>query len=208
MTSSTDDTASGARRRGRRGGGQDTREALLRAAREVFPVEGYDRATVRTIARRAGVDPAMVNHWFGGKENLFTASVAIPINPATIVHEFVTGDPDRIGERMVRRFVTVWDEAEGGSFTALVRSITATEEASRMLREFLTTSLFGRLTRELGVDRPQMRAALCGTQMAGLGLMRYVLHLEPLATADRERVVAAIAPTLQRYLTGDIDGVA
>ncbi len=199
-----DDETRPTRRRGRRPSGEDTRAALLAAAREVFTEQGYNGATVRAIATRAGVDPAMVNHWFGGKDGLFTASVSIPINPAELIPQLLDGDPERLAERMVRRFLTVWDNAGGGAFMALLRSITEHDEAVRMLREFITTVLFGRLTRALDMDQPDLRAALCGTQIVGLGMMRYVVQLEPLASADHDTIVSAVAPSLQRYLTGDI----
>lgn len=204
MTGSTEGADTRPRRRGRRPSGEDTRTALLDAALETFTEQGYEGATVRAIARRAGVDPAMVNHWFGGKEGLFAASVQIPVNPAELVPLLLQGDPGELGERIVRRFLSVWDEAGGGQFLALLRSVTNNEIATRMLREFLTKTLFGRLTKELGTDQKELRAALCATQVIGLGMMRYVLELEPLASADREVLVGAIAPTLQRYLTGDV----
>lgn len=192
------------RRRGRRPAGEDTRVALLDAARSAFIDQGYEGATVRAIAAEAGVDPAMVNHWFGGKEGLFTASVSIPINPAHLIPRLLEGDRDRLGERIVRSFLTVWDTAGGGEFAALARSVASQDSAVRMLREFVTTVVFGRITSTLDVDQPELRASLCGTQIVGLGMMRYVVRLEPLSSADHDTVAAAIGPTLQRYLTGDI----
>jgi AcrR family transcriptional regulator len=192
------------KRRGRRRNGADTKAALLTAAREVFTEQGYNGATVRAIAGRAGVDPAMVNHWFGGKDGLFTAAVHIPINPAEVVPQLLTGDPEQLAERMLRRFLTVWDNAEGGQFAALIRSIASNENAVTMLREFIQNVMFTRLIKALDVDQPELRAALCGTQIIGLGMARYVVRLEPLASADHDTVVAAVAPNLQRYLTGDI----
>ena len=177
---------------------------MLTAAREVFIEQGFEGATVRGIAARAGVDPAMVHHWFGNKEGLFTAAVSLPVNPALLVPQLLAGDPEQLGERIVRRFLTVWDEHGGGEFTALVRSIATHHDAVRMLRDFIKTVLFGRLIGELRMDRGELRAALCGSQIVGLGMARYVIELEPLASADHDTVVAAVAPALQRYLTGDI----
>ncbi|MCP2257022.1 transcriptional regulator, TetR family [Streptoalloteichus tenebrarius] len=193
------------RRRGRRPAGEDTRAALLDAARAEFIEQGFDGATVRAIARRAGVDPAMVNHWFGGKEGLFTASVIrLPIRPSEIIQRLLAGPAESVGERMVRTFLTVWDNTGGGQFTALVRSVAGTEMAATALREVFVRKVFARVIAELGMDRGELRATLCGSQIVGLGMARYVLRLEPLASADIETVVAAMAPNLQRYLTGDI----
>ncbi|WP_092599962.1 TetR family transcriptional regulator [Actinopolyspora xinjiangensis] len=191
-------------RRGRRGGGGSTKEELLDAARTAFIENGYEGATVRDIAGRAGVDPAMVRHWFGGKEELFTAAVSLPVDPARMLPRLLDGPTERLAERMLGMFLSVWDEAGGGEFAALVRSLSVRESAVRMLREFLTTALFGRLLRELGSDEPELRAALCGSQLVGLGMMRYVVRVEPLASAEHELVVASIAPNLQRYLTGPL----
>jgi AcrR family transcriptional regulator len=190
------------RRRGRRPAGEDTRATLLDAARVEFTERGFDGATVRAIAQRAGVDPAMVNHWFGGKDGLFVAVMEIPVNPGEIVHRILDGDPEQAAERLLRTFLSVWDANDGGALAALIRSVASHEGAARMMREFVSRVVFGRITAELSPDRTELRAALCGTQVAGLGMIRYVIRLEPLASADHDTVVAAIAPNLQRYLTG------
>jgi AcrR family transcriptional regulator len=193
------------RRRGRRPGGADTRAQLLDAARAEFVERGYEGATVRRIAERAGVDPAMVNHWFGGKDALFTASLAIPVAPAQIQAEVVPGDPEQLGERIVGRFLTVWDATGGGPLAALLQSVAGHEDAARMLREFVRNVLVGPIVGAVAPDRLELRGSLMGSQLVGLGMVRYVLKLEPLASAEHAVVVAAIAPTLQRYLTGALD---
>lgn len=193
------------RRRGRRPGGADTRAQLLDAARVEFAERGYEGATVRVIADRAGVDPAMVNHWFGGKEALFTASLELPINPAEILAAIVPGDPDELGGRIVRKFLEIWDATGGGPLAALMQSVASHDSAARLLREFITSVLVARVVGTVAPDQPQLRAALCGSQLFGMGLLRYVLKLEPLASADHDTVVAAVAPTLQRYLNGTVD---
>ena len=192
------------RRRGRRPGGADTRDALLTAARTEFAERGFDGATVRVIADRAGVDPAMVNHWFGGKEALFTAALDLPIDPSTLVAEVVPGDPDRLGERIVERFLTIWDHTGGGRrLAALVRSVASHDVAARMMRQFVGMFV-RRVVSSVAPDQVELRSALCASQLVGLGMVRYVLELEPLASADHATVVAAIAPTMQRYLTGPL----
>ena len=103
------------RRRGRRPGGTDTRAELLDAARVEFAQRGYEGATVRVIADRAGVDPAMVNHWFGGKEALFSEALQLPVNPAEVMTAILPGDPERLAERIVGQFLTVWDQTGGGA---------------------------------------------------------------------------------------------
>lgn len=193
------------KRRGRRPGGQDTREALLDAAREVFAEQGYYAATVRTIASRAGVDAAMVNHWFGGKDGLFTAAVQLPVNPVEFLPSALDLGREDAGARLVRAFLEAWDSAGGGGLAATLRSVAAHESASAMLREFVTTVVFTRITEAAGVvDRPHLRASLCGSQLIGLGVLRYVVGVDPIASAAPEQLATMIGPTLQHYLTGDL----
>jgi AcrR family transcriptional regulator len=188
--------------RGRRPAGKNTRATLLDAARAEFTERGFDGATVRAIAQRAGVDAAMVNHWFGGKDGLFVAAMEIPVNPEEIVHRIVDGDPQQAAERLLRTFLSVWDTNGGGALTALVRSVASHEQAAQMMRELLSRAVFGPVVSAVAPDQLELRAALCGTQVVGLGMIRYVIRLEPLASAEHDTVVAAIAPNLQRYLTG------
>jgi AcrR family transcriptional regulator len=197
-------TASG-KRRGRRPGGTDTRAALLQAAREVFAEQGYDGATVRMIATRAGVDAAMVNHWFGSKEGLFVKAVLqLPIEPATLVDILLDGPPDTLGERIVRTFLTTWDTTGGGVFAALVRSVAGHEQAAHVLTGFFFREVFRKVVGSVAPDRLEFRAGLVGSQVVGMGMTRYVLRFEPFASAEVDTLVAAVAPTIQRYLTGTI----
>ncbi|HEY7596244.1 MAG TPA: TetR family transcriptional regulator [Actinophytocola sp.] len=194
-----------ARRRGRRPGGTDTRAALVEAARAVFTEQGYDGATVRAIAARADVDAAMVNHWFGGKEGLFAEAVLkLPFSPKTLVDRLLDGPEEDVGERIVRTFLTTWDTTGGGVFTALIRSITSHEQAAHVLQDFLVKHIVGRVVSTVGPDRQELRATLVASQLVGMGLIRYVAEFEPLASTDIEAMVAAVAPNIQRYLTGDI----
>ncbi|HJP77116.1 MAG TPA: TetR family transcriptional regulator [Pseudonocardiaceae bacterium] len=194
-----------ARSRGRRGGGADTKAALLAAAKSVFAEFGYDNATVRMIAARAEVDPAMVNHWFGGKQGLFGQAVLeLPVDPVELLEYLKAGTAETLGERMMRTFLTVWDN-DGGRLPALMRSVTQQSEAAQAIREIFVERVILPLIAHLDVDQPELRAILCGTQMVGLGMLRYVLKFEPLASLDREAVVGLVAPNLQRYLTGSLE---
>ncbi|MET1075929.1 MAG: TetR family transcriptional regulator [Umezawaea sp.] len=198
-------TPGGPKRRGRRAGGADTKAVLLDAAREVFVERGYEGATVRSIAAKAGVDAAMVNHWYGSKENLFAQAVLkLPFDPVELVKRLLDGPPELTGERIVRNFIVIWDASGGGPFAALVRSVTSHEGVATMMREFFLANVFGKITEGLVVDQAALRASLCASQVIGMGLTRYVVKFEPFASTDVETVVAAIGPNLQRYLTGDL----
>jgi AcrR family transcriptional regulator len=183
----------------------DTKTALLDAARQVFSEQGYDGATVRAIATRAGVDAAMVNHWFGSKEGLFVKAVLqLPFDPAEIFERLSQGSADTLGERIVRTFLATWDSTGGGHFTALVRSVSSHEQAAHLLHDFFVKEVFTRIAGAVAPDHAQFRGSLVGSQIVGLGMARYVVGFEPLASADIETVVAAVAPNVQRYLTGEL----
>ncbi len=201
------------RRSGRRGGASGTREAILAAARSRFGDYGYDGATIRGIAADAGVDAALVHHFFGTKERLFAAAMRLPLSPGELVAAALapgTREPGRgLGEHMLRTVLQAWEVAEMRStFLGLLRSAVTSEQAAGMLREFATEAILGRLAGAVqggaGGDA-QFRAALVASQVLGLALTRYVLQLEPLARADVDRLAAAIGPTLERYLTGEVD---
>jgi AcrR family transcriptional regulator len=190
-------------RRGRRPAGQDTRQAIVDAARTEFATRGYEGTTMRAVARAAGVDARLVHHYFEGKDEVFAAAMELPVRPHDIVDQMIAGSPDGLGERLVRFFFAVWDAPAGRErMVALLASALTSPDAARLLREFLTREIFGRIAAEVGSDDPQLRAALAASQMVGLVVARYVVKLEPLASADQGELVPILAPTIQRYLTG------
>lgn len=189
-------------RSGRRPGTSGTRAAILEAARLAFADRGYDAVSVRGIAREAGVDPALVHHYFGSKDRLFTASLAVPIAPADVVPVVLGDDLTGAGERVVTMFLTLWDdEATRLPLLAVLRSAIVQEQMAVTLREFFEREVIARIAERVQLDRPALRATIAAAHMMGLLIARYVLHLEPLASATREEVVALVGPTLDRYLT-------
>lgn len=192
-------------RTGRRPGDSGTRAAILEAARRRFWSEGYDGATIRAMARDARVDPALVHHYFGSKEELFAAAMEIPVDPGKLVEAVLDGPRGELGTRLVRTFLSVWDSAPGDHpFRSLVRSALANEHAASMLREFVTSTVLQRLAEKLRVPDARLRASLVGSQLVGLGMIRYVLEVEPLASARADELVDLVGPTVQRYLTGKL----
>lgn len=190
-------------RTGRRPGNQDTREAILIAARKAFADGGYDGASIRAIATSAGVDPALVHHYFGAKDQLFLAAMQVPINPAKIIPQVLDGDPDHIGERLVRTVLSVWDSPAGAAAAALLRSAVQHEWVSRMMKQFMLSQIIPKALPKLATDpkEAQLRGSLVVSQIAGLVMARYIIRVDPLANASPEMVVALIAPTIQRYVT-------
>ncbi|HSV65389.1 MAG TPA: TetR family transcriptional regulator [Mycobacteriales bacterium] len=199
------------RGRGRRPGTGNTREDIIRAARDVFGRHGYDGATLRAIAARAGVDPAMVRHFFGDKDGLFRAALNVPFDPGTALPALLAGGTDGLGERLVRFFLSVWESdpaAEGGGpspFVTFLRGAASHETSAALLRDLITRRVFGPLLAELDADDGMLRATLVGSQLVGLGMARYVVRIEPLASLPADRLVRIYGRTVQRYLTGDLE---
>jgi AcrR family transcriptional regulator len=196
-------------RTGRRPGNQDTRVAILEAARKAFAERGYDGASIRQIATSAGVDPALVHHYFGAKDKLFLAAMRAPIDPDDFLPKIFVEGVDGVGERLVRTFLQVWDSPAGTTAAALVRSAVRHDWSARMLREFLTAQILRRAMKELDIDPAEgpTRASLVASQMIGLVMTRYILKLEPIASMPPEQVVRALAPTVQRYISDPFDTI-
>jgi len=197
------------RRSGRRPGNQDTKSAILEAARTTFAEKGFDQTSIRAIAAGAAVDPALVHHYFGTKEKLFLAAMNAPINPGELIPQALEGPRDEAGERLIRLVLSVWDSPAGAAALAMFRSALSNEWTARLLREFVVTQILRRAVAEIALDPAEapMRAALMATQIAGLLTARYVLKIDPLATADPEVIVTAMAPNVQRFLTDPLPGV-
>jgi AcrR family transcriptional regulator len=198
--------AAAARRRGRRPGSPGTRDAILAAARDLFAERGYGGASVRAIAAGAGVDAALVHHYFGTKDQLFVAAVGLPADPQAILSAAAAHGPDRVGEGLVRAFFRFWEPPDGARLVGLLRSAVAHDWMARLLREFMVENVLRHVAERVappGSD-PAWRADLVASQMVGLAMARYVLRAEPLASASPDDVVAAVGPVVQHYLTGDL----
>jgi AcrR family transcriptional regulator len=233
-----------ARRAGRRAGQSGTREAILAAARAQFADRGYSGATIRAIAAAAGVDPALIHHFHGSKEQLFAAAMRLPVVPSEVLMAALAPGGRRagtsLGEHLVRTVLGMWESEEvRGPFLGLLRSAVTSEQAAVMMREFVTEAILRPVARAAAEARAageaaraaagpaaadpagtagqgqaatadpgqaglEFRAAIAASQMLGLALTRYVLALGPVAAASPDDLAAAIGPTLERYLTGDL----
>jgi AcrR family transcriptional regulator len=209
-------SAPASRRPGRRAGENRTREAILDAARRSFAARGYDGTTIRGVAADARVNPALVHHFYGTKEGLFAAAMKLPVLPSDLLSRAFSAARDRfgddfeahLGEVMVGTMLRAWDVTEvRTAFLGLLRTAATTDRGLAMLREFITSTILASMVRAAGLAdhaEGRYRAALVGSQVVGLGFTRYLLRLEPIASASTEDLVAAIGPTVQRYLTGDL----
>jgi AcrR family transcriptional regulator len=189
-------------RRGRRRAGGDTRSEILTAARAMFATSGYVATTLRAVAQEASVDPALILHHFGSKEALFRAAMHVPIDPSMIAAIIGSGDRSALGERLCLYFLGLWeDDATREPLLAMLRSGLTHDAAADSLRGFVSEALVGRMAMVLDVPDAALRATLMGSQLVGLAIARYLLRIEPLASADAATIAAWVAPTLQRYLT-------
>ncbi|MBC2638404.1 MULTISPECIES: TetR/AcrR family transcriptional regulator [unclassified Rhodococcus (in: high G+C Gram-positive bacteria)] len=201
----TREEAATAQRTGRRPGNPDTRSRILATARKLFAQNGFDKTSVRSVAGGAGVDSALVHHYFGTKRQLFLASVDIPVDPTQVIAPVLAGPTDEIGRHLARAVLSVWESPHRPAVVAAFRSAMSGDEPT-LIRTFLLEVVL----RDLGprVDEPpgtgMLRMQLVASQMAGVLVTRYVLEFEPLASLPVDDLVTIVAPTLQRYLTGDL----
>ena len=188
-------------RTGRRRGTAGTREKILAAARSHFGEAGFEATTIRGIAAGAGVDPALIPHYFGSKEGVFLAAVQFPADPAEFIPRLLEPGIDGLGERLALFFLEMWDSPAGASLLGLVRSVVSSELAADLMREFITREVLGRLAAAIKIDHPQLRASLVATQLVGLAMLRYVIKVPAVERASRKELARWIGPNLQRYLT-------
>lgn len=190
------------KRAGRRAGDSHTRQTILATAREQFARHGYAGVSVRAIAAAAGVDPATIRHFYGSKDELFAATLQFPPQMAQRVIQALHGDPDELGERFVRAYLSLWeDPATAEPLLIIVRSALTSPRAAGQLRAIFTAQAIRPFTAALGGHQPETRAALAGTHLFGIAIARYVVRIEPLATMDHEELITETAPAIQRYLT-------
>jgi AcrR family transcriptional regulator len=191
-----------AKRPGRRPGDNRTRAAILAAARTQFAELGYDAASVRGIARAADVDPALVLHYYGSKAGLFKEALAFPFEAAEVVARIVNGPRSQLGRRLVQFFLSIWDDpARREHLMGMLRAATTSREAADLLREGLGERVLRPVGEHLGPDGP-LRMSLCAAHLVGLGITRYIVFIEPLASLPPDAVADLVAPAMQRYMTG------
>ena len=188
-------------RTGRRPGSGGTREKILAAARGQFARKGYEAATIRGIAAAARVDPKLVLHYFDSKEEMFRAALDFPFDPAEAIPELLKPGLEGLGIRLARFFLELWDSPAGARAHALIRSVVASDDAAALMRDFATREILARVAQALELDHPQVRASLAASQLVGIAMLRYVVKVEPLASARAASLARWIGPTLQRYFT-------
>ena len=190
------------RRTGRRPGGEDTRGAILTAARSAFAAVGYHAATMRGIAGEAGVDPALVHHYFGTKEDLFASSIELPLRPREVAEMILSDGIERAGTNFARLFLTIW-ETPGArdALLAMLRGALTTDQGAATLREFVSEALLGRVASQLSGPDAGVRVALAASHLIGVAVLRYVVGLEDLRRPSAEELADMVGPRIQAYFT-------
>ncbi|MCW2792333.1 MAG: transcriptional regulator, TetR family, partial [Nocardioides sp.] len=178
--------------------------AILAAARELFAASGYAGTSMRAVAAAAGVDAALVHHYFGTKDDLFLAALQVRVDPRVAMLPVVEGGVDGAGERLMRVFLGVWDDEDSRlPLLALFRGI-AEPTGQQLVRDGFVRMVLGPVGAALGLDQPERRMTLVASQLVGVVVLRYLLLVEPLASMAADELVATYAPTLQRYLSGPL----
>ncbi len=198
-------TDAGRKRPGRPPGNSNTRERILKKARDLFARNGISNTSIRAVAAAAGVDSALVHHYFGTKEKLFAAAVQVPIDPMDVIGPLQDVPVEELGHAILSMLLPLWDSEIGAGFIATLRSIVAGSEVN-LFRTFIQDVI----AVEVGsrVDSPPgsgiVRIQLVASQLVGVIMTRYILELEPFASLPAQQIADTIAPNLQRYLTGDL----
>ena len=188
--------------RGRRPGPSHTRDEILAAARRLFAQHGFQGTTMRGIAAEAGVNAALVHHYYGSKEQLLIAAMNLPLDPVAVIEQLSEGGPrDQLGERIVRFFVRAWrDPSTSQPLQALLRAAAATDAGGATMRQFIENVMVPRVA-EL-FDVPPLRVTGALSQLIGFALAGTIIRVEPLASASEDELVTLLAPSVQRYLGG------
>lgn len=192
--------------RGRRQGASTSRNLIVASARGLFAEHGYAATSLREIARVAGVDPALVHHYFASKEELFNACVKLPLDPAQVLAVVGATPPQERGEQIIRTLLELWDSPAQPALLTLLRNATGSHGHNALIREVFLTRILAKTTTGLPGDAQEvaLRGSLMASQVFGVMFARYILRLEPLASASHDEVTALVAPTVQRYLTGPL----
>lgn len=188
---------------------QDASTAVLQAARVAFASRGYAVTTIKSVAAAAGVAPAVVRSLYENKDRLFTAAMRLPFDPADAVPDLLAPGLSGMGDRVVRLTLTlVADEAVRRDLVRLLRSDAAagatvdgsTVDQLRAVSEFLSATVVDRVVAAVGVPDARLRVSVISSYLMGIVTARYVMKLEPLASATDEEIVAMVGPAIQALL--------
>jgi AcrR family transcriptional regulator len=184
-------------------GTDDVKRAVLNAARGMYARQGYVNTTIRGVAAAAGVAPDLIRRYYANREDLFAAAMHLPIDPVAAVTQLLAPGIDGLAERLVRVTLRMLDEPETrDQIAAMVRDGAGAAQATAPLREFLESVIVDRVAAVLGVPDARMRVTLALSYIVGVAGSRYVLRMEPLASATEDELVRLVTPAVQAALSG------
>jgi AcrR family transcriptional regulator len=187
---------------GRPHGKTDTRNVILACARRMFADAGYDKTSVRDVAAAAGVDPAMIRHYFGSKAELFRATMGWPFEPAEIAARVTGGDRSEIGERLTRVFFEAWERPESRApLLAILRGAATHDESAHLVRQFIQGQVYSQIAASLERPDAELRIDLAMGQLLGIAYLRHILRVEPIASAPADDLIKRVAPVISAHLT-------
>lgn len=185
---------------GRRPGPTRTKDAIMAAARAQFADRGYTATTLRSVARAAGVHPALIHHHFGSKEQLYNAALSLPVDPIEVLTRLTQVPREEFPEQLVRHFVSTWRDPQAGPVLhALLRRAISEPDQTALLRSHAETVLVPRIAAALGI--PEINAAAAFAQLIGLTIADTFIRIGPLIHATEDQIVALITPVISRCLT-------
>ncbi|HEX9176329.1 TetR family transcriptional regulator [Mycobacterium sp.] len=186
---------------GRRPGKTDTRNVLLQNARRMFAEGGYNHTSVRDIAAAAGVDPAMIRHYFGSKAQLFRATMGWPFDPGQLAAQITSGDRSEIGARLTQVFFGAWEQPDSRApLLAILRGAATHEESATLVRQFIQTQLYPQIAAALEDPKAELGVDLAMAQLLGIAYLRHILCVEPIASTPIDELVARVAPVISAHL--------
>jgi AcrR family transcriptional regulator len=189
-------------RTGRPRGKTDTRNVILSTARGMFADTGFDKTSVRDVAAAAGVDPAMIRHYFGSKAELFRATIGWPFEPAEIAARITGGKRSELGARLTRVFFEAWEQpGSRAPLLAILRGAATHDESANLVRQFIRGQVYSQIAAGLGEPHAELKIDLAMSQLLGIAYLRHILHVDPIASTPVDELVERVAPVISRHLS-------
>jgi AcrR family transcriptional regulator len=153
----------------------------------------------------AHVDPALIHHYFKTKRALYDETLTLPDFSDPSFGAALRGRLP--GEALITAFLEAWDgPRRESSFAQLLRTAATDRDQQVRLSELIATTLMApaAAAMEPGANLPKLRAALVAAQLAGIAWTRYVLCLEPLASASVQLIAKTLGPSISETMNGKV----
>jgi len=183
----------------------DLANLVLDTARTAYSSTGYLGTTLKGVAAAAGVTPDVLKKYFDNREALFAAAMRLPFDPVSSINALIAPGIDGLGERLARVTLRMLDDPQIRlQLQELATPDGKTSAAVTTIREFLESTVIDRVAAVLGVADARLRVNVAVAHLIGAVACRYVLEIEPFASATEDEFVALVAPSMQAALTTPI----